>query len=184
VSQPKESPAEKLCLACGLCCNGVIFADVKLQAGDDFQRLRFLGLPLQTPGGSENRPGTAVSQFRFRQPCAAHDGCRCGIYPERPLHCRTFECLLLKSAIAGATTQTDALRIIKQARQGVDKVRQLLRDLGDGEETVALGARFRRTRKRLERGGLDEATAALYGQLTLAVHELNLLIGQAFYPGR
>jgi hypothetical protein len=91
---------------------------------------------------------------------------------------------LLKSAIAGATTQTDALRIIKQARQGVDKVRQLLRDLGDGEETVALGARFRRTRKRLERGGLDEATAALYGQLTLAVHELNLLIGQAFYPGR
>jgi hypothetical protein len=27
-----NSAAEKLCLACGLCCNGVIFADVQLQA--------------------------------------------------------------------------------------------------------------------------------------------------------
>lgn len=184
MSKTKESPAENLCLACGLCCNGVIFADVKLQAGDDLERLRSLGLPLQGPGGAENRAPPAAIQFKFRQPCAAHDGCRCGIYSDRPLYCRRFECLLLKSVIAGKTPQTDALRLISKARQAADTVRYLLSELGDSEETLALAARFRRTRRRLERGGLDEATAELYGKLTLAVHELNLLISQAFYPGR
>lgn len=182
VRKSKDSPAGKLCLACGLCCNGVIFADVKLQAGDDMERLRAVGLPLQKPGGAENRPRTAVTKFKFDQPCAAHDGCHCRIYPDRPLHCRSFECLLLKSVIAGKTAQGEALGLVSKARQRADKVRQFLRELGDREETLALSARFRRTRNRLERGGLDEATAELYGQLTLAVHELNLLISQAFYP--
>jgi hypothetical protein len=31
---------------------------------------------------------------------------------------------------------------------------------------------------------LTEETAEIYGQLTLAVHDLNLLIGDAFYPRR
>ena len=30
----KEARAEELCLDCGLCCNGVIFARVQLQAED------------------------------------------------------------------------------------------------------------------------------------------------------
>jgi len=106
------------------------------------------------------------------------------MYSERPLYCRTFECLLLKSVIAGKTIEPEALRLISKARHAADIVRQLLRELGDSEETLALGARFRRTRRRLERGGLDEGTAELYGRLTLAVHELNLIISQAFYSGR
>jgi hypothetical protein len=174
VSERKESPSETLCLACGLCCNGVIFADVKLQASDDVARLRGLGLSLRAAGRREIRatgpnPATAVTQFKLRQPCPAHDGCRCCIYHQRPLHCRTFECLLLKSVNAGRTSHAEALRLIRIARQRADNVRQLLRELGDSEETLALAARFRRTRRRLERGSLDEATAELYGRLTLSV---------------
>jgi hypothetical protein len=35
----------------------------------------------------------------------------------------------------------------------------------------------------LEKSGLTEETAATFGELTLAVHDLNVLLSQAFYPG-
>ena len=115
---------ERLCLACGLCCNGVIFANVRLQPGDDAERLRSLGLPVQPPRSVRQPP--LVSQ-----PCAALDGCRCRIYAERPQYCRHFECVLFKSVAAGRTQPAEALRIVGAARDRGDKVRRLLRALGD-----------------------------------------------------
>lgn len=165
-----------LCLSCGLCCNGVIFADVKLQPGDDASRLRALGLPVTQPRGSRSQP-------RFVQPCAALDGCRCRAYAERPQHCRQFECVLFKSVAAGRTEPSAALRLVRTAHKRAEKVRTLLRELGYKDEQVSLGLRFRRTARRVQRSALDENTAAIYGELTLAVHDLNLLISQAFYPG-
>ncbi len=166
----------KLCLACGLCCNGVIFADVKLQAGDDAGRLRSVGLPVSLPQSAHRAP-------RFTQPCAALDGCRCRVYADRPKYCREFECVLLKSVKAGRTESDAALRVIRTARERAEKVQRLLRALGDKEEGVALGARFRRTARRLEEAELEDEIADRYAQLTLAVHDLNLLVGEAFYPG-
>jgi Fe-S-cluster containining protein len=157
----------------------VIFADVKLQEGDDAERFRELGLPLSAVRKSQ-KEGLGL---KFPQPCRAHDGCRCGIYGERPRYCREFECVLLKRVAAGRTTQDEALRIIGMAKQRAEAVRQLLREFGDTDEHFAPGARFRRIRRRLEQGKFDEATADLYGRLTLAVHDLNLIISQAFYPG-
>lgn len=69
------------------------------------------------------------------------------------------------------------------AKERADAVRQLLKALGDLDQELALGARFRRMQRRLEQGQFDETTADLYGRLTLAVHELNLIVSQAFYPG-
>jgi Fe-S-cluster containining protein len=165
------SAGQSLCLECGLCCNGVIFADVTLQPGDNAAALRKLGLPIST--------GRRLS--RFTQPCAALDGCRCCIYPDRPKYCREFECLVLRRVQAGRISYDEARKVIQTARARSEKVKRLLRALGDEEETLSLGARFRRTAKRLERVGLDEETADLYGQLTLAVHDLNLLISDSFY---
>jgi len=180
VSKLKQTPAEALCLACGLCCNGVIFADVKLRPGDNVPRLRGLGLQMNEVHKGGNTSGSVL---KFPQPCRAHDGCRCGIYAERPQYCREFECVLLKSVAAGRTTLDEALKIIGRAKERAEAVRQLLTELGDQDEELALGARFRRMRRRLEQGHFDETTADLYGSLTLAVHELNLIISQAFYPG-
>jgi uncharacterized protein len=172
-------PAEDICLACGLCCNGVIFADVRLQPGDDAARLVAAGLPLK-----EDRGRRAEGKGRkLPQPCPAFDGCRCRVYPDRPGYCRQFECVLLKSVKAGRTPVTQSLRVIRDARQRADKVKRLLRELGDTDEQTALAARFRRTARRIERIGFDEKTADLYGQLTLAVHDLNFLLSEAFYPG-
>jgi len=91
--------------------------------------------------------------------------------------------VLLKSVQAGRTRHAEALRIVATARERAEKVRGLLRELGDREEATALSVRFRRTTTRLKATELSEETAARYGELTLAVHDLNLLIGDAFYPG-
>ena len=50
---------DQLCPNCGLCCNGVLFADVELQPGDDAGRLAALGMALKKKGG----------QRAFVQPC-------------------------------------------------------------------------------------------------------------------
>ena len=168
-------PAEQaLCLVCGLCCNGVIFADVQLQSGDEAARVQSLGLRLKSGGRC---------QPKLVQPCEAYDGSHCRIYAERPKYCCKFECFLLKSVKAGRTERAGALRIIGRAREQADKVRRLLRELGDSEESLSLGARFRRTARRMESLELDEATANLHARLTLAVHDLNRLLAESFYPG-
>jgi hypothetical protein len=174
-ADPKDLPEESICLKCGLCCNGVIFADVKLQPGEDAARLQSLGLSISTPR-------SARRATYFKQPCAAFDGCRCRIYDAgRPRQCGSFECLLLQNVKAGRLQRADALRIIGTARDRVEKVRQGLRALGDMDEDVALAARFRRTAQRMKKLALDEEKAETYARLTLDVHDLNLLLSTAFY---
>ena len=111
----------------------------------------------------------------------ALDGCRCKIYSERPKHCREFECLLLKDVKAGRVKTSSALVLIRDAQDRAERVKRLLRTLGDTDETVALGNRFRQTAKRLEEVGLDAEASAAYSQLTLAFHDLNLLLGESFF---
>jgi hypothetical protein len=184
-----DSLAGKLCLACGLCCNGVLFKDVELQPGDSAARLRALGLPVREPRNErrtieqqagvklENRPA------KFPQPCAALcAGNRCRVYDGRPARCREFECALFKSVLDDDMELTAALRVVQKTRRQADKIRRLLRALGDTDEHLALSLRFKRTRRRMESSPLDEQTADDFGELSLAVHELNLLLGGEFYP--
>lgn len=91
--------------------------------------------------------------------------------------------MLLKSVKAGRTEPATAMRIVRTARDRAEKVRRLLGALGDTDEQLPLSARFRRTGKRMKERDLDEETADTYAQLTLAVHDLNLLLSDAFYPG-
>jgi hypothetical protein len=117
------------------------------------------------------------------QPCAAlcADN-RCRIYAERPVRCRDFECALFKSVAGGETELPAALRTIRKTLQRAGKVRELLVALGDADESLALSLRFKRTRRRIESSPVDDATADAYAELTMAVHELNLLLSQRFYP--
>ena len=190
MTSPGSLP-EQLCLACGLCCNGVLFKDVELQPDDDKEHLRSLGLPIREPRRVERKSGRSLHSKpetrnpKFSQPCAALcDGNRCRIYDERPARCREFECALFKSVAAGETELAAALKTIRAAHQRADPVRRLLRALGDTDEHLALSLRFKRTRRRLEAGGFDDSSADTFGELTLAVHGLNVLLSSRFYPGR
>jgi Fe-S-cluster containining protein len=158
-----------LCLACGLCCNGVLFADVKLQPGDDALRLGSLGL--KVAGG------------KFRQPCVAWEGCRCRIYSDRPKYCREFECLLFKRVRAGEVPFGSALDVVELARSKAEQVTLLLRQLGDLDESLSMRKRFLRTARRLETGAVEREEAAIYSELTIAFHELDKILRESFYDG-
>jgi hypothetical protein len=79
-------------------------------------------------------------------------------------------------------TPGEALKVIRATRRRAEKVRKLLRALGDDEETCSLAARFRRMTKALQRAEPDAARAELYGRLTLAFHKLRLALNDSFYP--
>jgi uncharacterized protein len=122
----------RLCPACGLCCNGVLFGDVELQPGDDANHLETLGMDLFVKGRKQ----------RFNQPCACFDGKLCRIYDDRPSRCRSFECRLLQRTQSGQLTVTYALKAMEEARRSADVVRKLLRELGQTDERVPLSRRY------------------------------------------
>ncbi len=123
----------QLCLNCGLCCNGVLFADVELRAVDDAKRLKQLGLtPIKKGQG----------KLAFAQPCACFDGNLCGIYDGRPKRCRTFECGLLKRVQSGKLEADVALKTISRTKRQVENVRGLLRQLGQNDEQLAMTKRY------------------------------------------
>jgi uncharacterized protein len=111
------------------------------------------------------------------------EGCRCRIYTQRPDYCRRFECFLFKNVKAGTTTVESAQRVIRKTLRRAAQVQQLLRQLGDLRDDLPLSARFRRIQKQLEQGNPTSESIAIYGELTLAMHELNLLLSDKFYPG-
>jgi uncharacterized protein len=152
----------RLCPNCALCCNGVLFADVRLRANDDPQRLVSLGVPLKLRG----------TVPRFQQPCSCLEGNRCRIYSERPERCRTFECRLLQRAQRGDVSEGTALKAIQRARRRADEVRRILRELGDTDESLPLSRRYQRLmRQPIDLSG-DERTVDLRGELMMAVAEL------------
>jgi hypothetical protein len=80
-----------------------------------------------------------------------------------------------------------ALKVIRQTRQLAEKVRRLLRELGDAGERVALAKRFKRVKRKFDGGelpdGLDAETAYdRFADLSLAVHELDMRLRTNFYP--
>jgi len=73
--------------------------------------------------------------------------------------------------------------MVRTAKERAEKVRSLLRELGDSDEGTALSLRFQRAAKRYEKAPLTDGKAEIYADLTLAVHDLNMLVREAFYPG-
>ena len=173
---------DQLCLHCGLCCDGTLFRDVELQPGDDAEKLRALGLPLRSRRGQEAHP------LKFPQPCSALcSDLKCRVYADRPARCREFECALFKDVALEKVELPAALKVIRQTRQMAEKVRRLLRELGDAGARVSLARRFKRVKRKFDAGelpeGLDAETAYdLFAELSLAVHALDMRLRTKFYP--
>lgn len=110
-----------------------------------------------------------------------HDGCRCSIYTDRPSYCRQFECLLLKNTLEERVTETAALRVIQGARKKAARVQELLQKLGDTNASIALSKRFQAMRRKMESGSAAPEQIEIFGLLTVAVHELNVILSEQFY---
>jgi len=123
--------AARLCAACGMCCNGVLFHGMAVQPGDSLRALAAKGLRAKRRDG----------ELQFLQPCPAHaDNC-CRIYAERPQRCRIFACRQLEAVSLGTSTHAAAMEKIHEARRRSDRVRELLALLGDDRTTRPLATR-------------------------------------------
>jgi Fe-S-cluster containining protein len=153
---------DQLCPNCGLCCNGVLFADVELRKGDDPGRLAELGLALGMKG----------SKLAFAQPCTCFDGKLCGIYADRPKRCRTFECGLLKRVQTNELDAEAALKTIAKTKRQAEKVRGLLRQLGQNDERLAMTKRYTEAMSAPMDLSDHETDSEQRGELMLAVDDL------------
>ena len=152
---------DQLCPNCGLCCNGVLFADVELRTGDDVQRLAELGLSLEKKDRHQ----------AFAQPCACFDGALCRIYADRPKRCQTFECGLLKRVQVGELGAGTALKTIAHAELQVEKVCKLLRGTGSDNGRLAFSQRYERAMSEPVDLAGGKASAGLPGKLMAAYHD-------------
>ncbi|MDZ4789505.1 MAG: YkgJ family cysteine cluster protein [Blastochloris sp.] len=124
--------ATRVCAACGMCCNGVLFSHVVLQPTDVARTLRVRGLKLKSRGDG----------LHLYQPCPAHVGSCCTVYEQRPERCRVFNCRQIEELMTGKSSEVVALERIAHARKLADRVRELLRLAGDRREHKALATRF------------------------------------------
>lgn len=162
------------CPQCGLCCNGVLFADVRLRPDEDANFFKRAGLSIRRRG----------KKCGFSQPCKAlHADGRCGIYENRPAMCRQFECGVLQELVTGRMTEEDALREIRKAKRLAGKVSSLLENSGDRETHQPLTRRYQNVmRQPIDLN--DEDGSDRRGALMLAVHELMEFLQQRFLRAR
>ena len=126
----KPSLTDTLCTRCGLCCDGSLFADVELASGDEASALEVMGLEIEDD--DDDGGGLLV------QPCGALKGRRCSIYPHRPDCCRMFECRLLQEVKRGMAGVERAKEKIAEALKRIGRVKELVVQLGTGDERLPL----------------------------------------------
>lgn len=174
-SQGVESPgvgstSARLCGACGMCCDGVLFHSVELQAGDHPRQLASLGLKIRRKKGVEF----------FLQPCAAHrvegEICSCAIYAERPARCRLFNCRQILAVESGTVTETEAAGKIREARALVAQVHQLMDEVGETNPGRSLAHRVANALTLPE----GASHTPLHDKLDLAMQELEALLAKEF----
>ncbi len=121
-----SSAANRLCKACGLCCDGSLFDVVVLTANDQPDRLPVL--QLETP----------TQELLFRQPCSAFRNQCCSIYSERPDNCRSFKCELLKAIEAELIPWQTALALVEQMRTLADQMTARLQSMLQQQAPLAI----------------------------------------------
>lgn len=124
-------PAARLCAACGLCCNGVLFFSARLDPADPARRLAALGLRIKR----------RADGLHLLQPCPAHTGTQCRVYADRPTRCRVFVCRQLRGLEEGTIPEAAAHAAVARTRRLADRVGALLEQIGDARTHKALSTR-------------------------------------------
>ena len=162
--------ASRLCSACGLCCNGVMFHTVKMQPADSPSVLSALGLKLKRKSSGQY----------LQQPCPAFCGTHCAIYEARPERCRVFECQQLKQLAAGDATEAAALERIREVQRRVKELEELLQQSGKTDPKRALSKRYEKVTAEPVTALSEPKAVALRERLTRAMRELERMLDREF----
>ena len=143
-----------LCLACGLCCHGVLHNQAELQA-DEVEKAKGLGLEIERE----------ADRLFFGLPCRHVSGASCTVYENRFATCREYRCGLLNNYLAERVSQEEALVHIGEAK----RLLKLVRDVLPPGTTLRTARREWRERSAswAERGPPDKLTGELHLRLTM-----------------
>lgn len=162
--------ASRLCQACGLCCDGSMFFDVRLQSGDSAPALKQLGFRIQHKKKYDF----------FDQPCIAFKNQCCSIYHDRPTRCRAFQCQQLKRLTQGQTTEAEVLKKIQEAQSKIAVIKKLLYDLGPTNLKKPLLQQYQQIVATPLDSSAEKKVVEERAQLDEALSSLNELLNQEF----
>ena len=168
----KPNLTDTLCTRCGLCCDGSLFADVELAGTDEAATLEVMGLEIED--------ADADDRGLLLQPCGALKGKRCSIYPHRPECCRTFECRLLQEVKRGAVAVELAREKIAEALERIERVQELIVQLGPGDERLPLKERCVEALALSEDAETRPETTRKRAELQAAMTSVESLIQESF----
>jgi len=169
---PTQSAASRLCAACGICCTGVMFHNVRIQSNDAWRELVAFGLKLKRKHSE---------QFT-QQPCPAYRESQCAIYPQRPVRCQLFTCRQLQRVAVGKVSESEALEKINEVVDRVALVEELLHASGKTDPQKPLAKRYEKiTAEPVDLSG-DPHAVELRGQLLHAMQALEELLAKDFRP--
>jgi Fe-S-cluster containining protein len=141
---------EALCLSCGLCCDGSLFALVAIDP-TEARVLRDAGVAVLDEGG----------RLKLPQRCGALDGCRCRVYPGRPAGCRRFTCLLLHALEHGELGLEEAKAEVETTRAMLARLEGLLPKAAPGDRS---GPVLRAATIHRQGGRISDAASAAWDE--------------------
>jgi Fe-S-cluster containining protein len=159
-----------ICLGCGLCCDGTIFATVSLYPADDVHALRAAGVALPVPGGAAS----------FHQPCPALSAGCCGVYEQRPGSCRDYRCALRRRYDGNEISFGEARTVIDTAIALRDAVRPELERLTQSTAPSSLKHMYRLAQTLLEAPDDPVRSRREHGRLLLAMASLQRFLARHF----
>ena len=110
---PAAPDASRLCLACGICCQGALHRWARI-TDDEVETVERLGLAV-----SRSEKGAV-----FALPCHLHQEGRCTVYMERPSPCSSYQCKLLRRYLAGESTWEESMRRVDLAKDLLARLRR------------------------------------------------------------
>lgn len=133
-----EALEQRLCKACGFCCDGTLFLHVRISESEPIRAYKKAGLQLMdSPEG----------KVTMRQPCSGFSKGSCQTYHCRPLRCGEFKCALLKQASEGAVTESNALEVIRETKKIRSRYTALLHQIFPEFEQKSIVSTYRQIRK-------------------------------------
>jgi len=161
--------ATTLCLACGICCEGVLHNHA-VAAPEELERIARLGIGLH-----EKREYPA-----FALPCPCHVDRCCTVYDQRPKACGVYKCSLLQAAQEGKRSFSEAHRIVEQVREVLGRI---YGTIGSREQELRIWDQARNfLSERREESASEDAFRRGNAALLLDLNVLALLCGRHFEP--
>lgn len=164
--------ASRLCVTCGMCCDGTMFHIVRMQPSDSVGALNVLGLKLKKKKG----------QNCIEQPCSMLKQQQCSIYAGRPERCRLFECGLLKRLANESITEANAAITISEARRQVTEILDLIERCGHHNKRQPLTIRYDRVMAQPVSEDWDPSEVKKREELKVRMRVLQSLLAEAFRP--